>query len=314
MNQSKILKEFASLSDDNNKAYKKLKRLNPFQYEKEFGKPLIEWNDEDLMNMFVDKERCYKIVALWAEMKCYRLFFQFCKDKGYRKDNPFENTICLSAPYLMEKMIEAGNVMYYTEDYLKEECAKQSDNYAYFYSIIFSIYEGIKNYKELSMLKFSDVDILNGEIKGLKGVVVSDDLRYQYVKLQSTKEFYTPFGTLQMDDEGWLIKRLIKKGQTKATGKTPYINLSSNIKSNTDIDCGILYDSGVVKRLCNYIGVEKFIEYLVDDEKIDRVIKVENNKRLQYALEDLGIKKEIANFTYDYRIFALAIKYGAIEV
>lgn len=307
-----LLNEFGLVNDKCKKTAEYIIKQNPMQYEEEYGLALVHWTDRNFLDMLIYKMRFYKMFSLGNVMSRYNIFYEYCVEKGYINHNPFHESKYLSTAYIQSEILESGNLPYYTRDYIKQKCLEYTDNKYYYLSIALSIYEGIRNFKELSKIKYSDIDFNTRKIDNYDGIVISKELLECYGRLHEMEYFESNQKRYFDDTDGLLIRRINKNGFDSL--KTDNARNLSAAMQKVGLVQSVIYDSGLIYRLCNEIGKEKLIQYMMYSEETDKIYKIENNRELKKLFDKLGINMSVKNFVYDYRVYALGIKYGVIDI
>ncbi|MCH5266635.1 MAG: hypothetical protein J1F02_12105 [Lachnospiraceae bacterium] len=305
-----VIQEFAKADDKCRKHADYIVKQNPMQYEKEYGADLLHWTDENLLDYLIHKLGFYKMFSLGNVVSRYNAFYQYCVDRGYISQNPIAQSKCFTSLYLMNEIIEADNVPYYTRDDIRGKCMGQKENAPYFLAITLSVYEGIKDYKTLSQMKYADIDFGTGTVRGKPGLCLSEELRDNYRKLHEM-EFYQAGKRRQYfdDSEGWLIRRMIANGKEKSENRNAMRTISNAIQK-IGLEQVALYDSGLINRLCERLGQEKLLTHMLYSDEISKSEKIANNREMKQIFEEMGVETTVKNFMYDYRVYALCLKYG----
>lgn len=305
METERIIKAFSQQGKKETEIAKYILSQNPMQYETEYDCDLIHWTDEQLMDLFIRKMRFYKMFSLGNVMSRYHAFYRYCEQQGLIEKNPFQKSMYLSYDYLTRMAVEAGNVPFYSREYVIQTCM-EADNPAYILSVALSVYEGIKCYKDLALIKYADVDFKNRRIAGYS-FEFSERLMEAY-KSMHTMEWYQTYRNRQYfdDSEGYLIRRIIANGKSFAKSHSVR-NIISNKMQRVGLEQTVLYDSGLMKRLCTVLGTEQLLACFFNEEKEE---KAANRHKLEEAFGKLGIEMSVKNFLYDYRVYALGYKYG----
>lgn len=295
MDSFSVLKEFAGISEKCSGISSYIVRQDPMRYEGEYGADFICWSDENLKDFFIDKLGFYKMFSLGNVMGRYHAFFDYCFKKGYIPRQPFEKSMYLSYDYLIRSAAEAGNVPFYSRDYIRTQCSGQGEIGGYCMAAAFAVYEGIKDYKRLAAIRVSDVDFTGGRIKGFDHIRFSSELMKLLYAVKGD-EYVIPDspltgrnGPLERENRHRIISNRLQKTGLKQTG---------------------LYDSGLIQRLSEELGEEGLLQYLFYDGSGDKSIKIQSNKRLSEVFQKLGIEMSVKNFVYDYRVYGLCIQYG----
>lgn len=312
MTTIEVIREFGRIDDKSRKTAEYIERRNPMQYETEYGADLLHWSDENLLDYLIHKLGFYKMFSLGNVISRYNAFYQYCVGQGYISVNPIANSKCFTSLYLMNEIIEAGNVPYYTREFICNRCREQGENAPYFLSITLSIYEGFKDYKTLSQIRYTDVDFERGTVRGKPGLCLSEELRENY-RLLHEMEFYQAGKRRQFfdDSEDWLIRRLVANGKERSESRN-VMRIISNAVQKIGLEQSVLYDSGLMMRLCDRMGEEELLAHMLYTDEISKWEKVNRNREMEKIFEELGIEISVKNFMYDYRIYALCLKHGLL--
>ena len=62
------------------------------------------------------------------------------------------------------------------------------------------------------------------------------------------------------------------------------------------------------------MGVENFVEHMIYGSDVDKIIRIEKNKEMAEIFRQLGIRMSVKNFVYDYRVYAMCLKYGRLKL
>lgn len=283
-------------------------KQNPMQYEAEYGCAFMHWSDAHLMDFFLKKMRFYKMFSLGNVMSRYAAFYRYCEQQGWIKKNPFEKSMYLSYDYLTRMAVEAGNVPYYSRDYVIQTCLAAS-NPDYVLSVALSIYEGIRCYKDLAEIKYADVDFRKRRIAGYS-FAFSEELMAAYQNMHQMKWYQTYRNHQFFDDsDGYLIRRIIANGRISSESNSVR-NMISNKMQRVGLEQTVLYDSGLIGRVCARMGTEQFLACFFYEGELQQTEKSENNRKLQDILKEFHVGMSVKNFLYDYRVYALCLKYG----
>lgn len=293
-----VLKDFAGTSEKCSRISSYIVRQDPMQYEQEYEADFICWTDENLKDFFIDKLGFYKMFSLGNVMSRYHAFYDYCFAKGYISRQPFQKSMYLSYDYLIRAAAEAGNVPFYSRDYIRKQCAGQGESSRYCMAAAFAVYEGIKDYKRLAAIKVSDVDFTECRIKGFDNIRFSDELMELFAVVKG-EQFVIP-------DSPISGKGVLREGENR------HRSISNRLQKTRLRQAG-LYDSGLIWRLSEEIGTERLLQCLFYDGNAEKRIKIENNKRLDEVFKKLGIEMSVKNFVYDYRVYGLCMKYNLIE-
>lgn len=187
-----------------------------------------------------------------------------------------------------------------------------SENAPYYLSVALSIFEGIRDYKSLSLIKYSDVDFKNRKIKGYENLIFSEELFNAYrdmhkmksYKVENREQFFC-------HNDEFLIRRIIANGKDCVKNKNVQRNFSMKLK-RVGINQSILYDSGVIDKLLNFMGKEHLLKFFFYEE-MNKAYKTESNRKLEEVFKLLNINMSVRNFLYDYRVYALCLMYDVIK-
>lgn len=307
METESLLKEYSETGAKQKAAAQYILRQNPMKYESEYDSSLPYWTDEQLMDFFIRKLKFYKMFSLGNVMTRYNGFYQFCVECGLIKSNPFYKSMYLSYDYLTRMAVEADNVPFYLRERVKEICLK-SQNTDYFLSVALAVYEGVKGYKELADIKLKQIDFADCSIEGYRQHF-SEELMQEFKKLHEMKYYKTYRNCQQFDDsQGYLIRRIVANGKTQS--ESPSVrNMISNKMQRLGLEQAALYDSGLINRLCGRLGKKEFLDYFFYDMAAGKAEKTARNQTLKKVLEELDCDMSVKNFLYDYRVYALLLKY-----
>ncbi|GEM_PF-3855854 len=309
-----VLEEFSRQDERCSKIYKYILGQNPMQYEETYGERFLFWSDRMLLDLIVRKMKFYKMFALGNTISKYSAFYQYCADKGYIRFNPFEKSKCFTATYLLNEIMEAGNVPYYTKDYVEKQCGAEEQNRPYDLSVALSVYEGIPDYVSLCRIRYADVDFKHRRIRGFDGLTLSEQLMDSYREMYKMDSYGFSGSKRAFDDsEGFLIRRIPGKNGEKVS-ETANRQRIANHMNRLGLIRTVLYDSGLIQRICDKMGVESFVEHMIHGNDVDKVIRIEKNKELAEVLGQLGIGMSVKNFVYDYRVYAMCLKYGRLKL
>lgn len=306
-----MLKKYSATGVKQRAAAQYILRQNPIKYEKEYNSSLMNWTDEQLMNFFIFRLGFYKMFSLGNVMARYNGFYQFCVEQGFIKNNPFDRSMYLSYDYLTRMALEADNVPFYSKERIKDICLK-TQNPEYFLSIALAVFEGIKSYKELAEIKLCEVDFAACRIKGYRQSF-SQELMQEFQRLHSMKYYKTYRNVQKFDDnQGYLIRRIVANGKEQSDSSSVR-NMISNKMQRLGLEQAVLYDSGLIDRLRGRIGEKELLSCFFYEPGIGKTQKTANNRKLKEVLEELGCDMSVKNFLYDYRVYALGLKYGLLS-
>lgn len=312
MKSIEILKEYGMMGEKQKKVSAYILNQNPMKYEKEYGAEFIYWTDEMFVDFFICKLKYYKMFSLGNVISRYHAFCRYCADQGYIRSNPLDNSMYFTYMYLINKIVSSGNLSFYTREDVINRCAESEEKFPYYLSVALSVLEGIRDYKTLSALKLSDVDFETGKLRRIAGIVLSKELLNAYTQMHDMPYFKSSEKRKDMfdDSEGYLIRRIIQPGEKHSNSATAANVLASHM-NKLGFRQTVLYDSGVIQRVCALMGRDKFTAYMCP-ESVSKAQKIQNNKEIGQILHTLGIPMSVKNFVYDYRVYALAMKYQII--
>lgn len=314
MESISILEEFSRQNERCYKIYKYILGQNPMQYEAEYGAGFLLWNDRMLLDFIVNKMKFYKMFVLGNTISRYSAFYQYGVDKGYIRFNPLEKSKYFTATYLINEIMEAGNVPYYTKSYIEKQCLKEVQNRPYYLSVALSIDEGIPDYVSLCRIKYADVDFDHRSIRGFDGMTFSKRLMDSYREMHKMDSYgFSGSGRAFDDSDGFLIRRIFGKKGEKVSEVANRQRIANHM-NQLGLVRTVLYDSGLIRRICNKMGVENFVEHMIYGSDVDKIIRIEKNKEMAEIFRQLGIRMSVKNFVYDYRVYAMCLKYGRLKL
>ena len=319
MDSREVVKEFTTIDKNTALSAKLINGQNLYEFEEEYGTELINFTDKILFDILIVKKKNYRMTYLSQLLTAYNMFYNYCCDKGYIKENPLEDSMYFNTDYLINKIASLGNVKLYSRDYIKQKCEEMQYNIPYYLSIALLIYEGVYDISTLASIKYSDVDFKKGIIHHDNlNIKISEELisiikemyrmdqyevfvqrgKTSYVKM---KDFY--------DVNNFLIRQ-VARGKTVSDDPKRHMKVISDKLLATGLNSIFLYDSGLIFRLVDEIGLEKFLDIMEFETKNRRT--TEDVLLLQTLFDKWGVKLSVKFFVFNYRVYVPLLKYNKI--
>ncbi|MEY8352531.1 hypothetical protein AALB39_04150 [Lachnospiraceae bacterium 54-53] len=319
MDSKKVIREFATIDRKTALSAQLIDGQKLYEYEEEYGTDLVHFSDKILFDILITKKKNYRMTYLSQLLTAYNMLYDYCRDKGYINGNPLEDSVYFQPEHLITKIASLGNVKLYSRDHIKQKCEEMQYNIPYYLSIALLIYEGVYDISTLASIKYSDVDFKKGIIHHDNlNIKISDELisiiremyrmdqyeifvqrgKTSYVKM---KDFY--------DENNFLIRQ-VTKGKMASDDPKRHMKVISDKLLATGLNSIFLYDSGLIFRLVDEIGLEKFLDIMEFETKNRRT--AEDVLLLQNLFDKWGVKVSVSFFVFNYRVYIPLLKYNKI--
>ena len=235
-----------------------------------------EFNDIDIAELMYEKIKVTSVSLFHVGRGVYTKLFNFLLEKEIISNNPCYG-VALSLEAFTNYISWDESLKPYTREYICNAIDLNVDNRNYYDVIILSIYEGIfASYKSLSDFRYSDIK--DGVIHTNSGDrIPSDRLLNSIYGLQKENEFIYTYkkGVLVAVDDRVVPYIMVKKSDvehftTDAEGrhriqKSMYKLLGRfNDKNGTDFSQQKLWESGLINRVVDTLGAERFIKIMLN--------------------------------------------------
>lgn len=283
--------------------------------EKKYMTEFENWNSNMILDFLINEKKFVKMPTIKCILLIYKKYYDFCIEKGLRKDNPTVSNL-FDVEQIMQTIASNKELLhFYTRQEVIDRCNSQGNAPAHL-SLVLSILDGVDVLDDLAEILYEDVDFENKVIHyqdKYENIILGDDTLQAYKDFQMLEKYKKGkntwvFGT----NPNYLIRRkyIIWK-EDDADDDIGRKVLSRQLKL-LGFEHNDLKTSGMLTRIVRKIGVEKFLTLMLSNDSREDV--KENNLFLQKTLQSLGINISVPNFKYNYKLYALAIKKGTYQV
>lgn len=274
------------------------------EYMNKLGKSLIEFTDAEILELLIDHLKLRKMSTIDNYINSYSKFFDWLIKNGVVSSNPCDSP--LFDQNVIASALSKVDAEVYSPEEIEQIIASLGCNREYVSAFIRLAYEGcVRKVRDIAMLKASDWD---GRILrvGESEFTPSDKLRIALNGVSSiTRRDGMNGKNYKMQFDGThLFPNAIREYNEAAYPKqfNQNVRLMLNIaeeETGRSIDCSTLYYSGMMWRLVDKMGKDKFVAAMLGT----------GQKELAEALAALGYnERRIDYIKYRYKFFALRLK------
>jgi|GEM_PF-4855959 len=283
------------------RAIEKILNKEIWQYEEEFGSSVARFTEENIRDIIILKLESWRTRTILDTTNVYEGFYTFCYKSGFRDNNPFEMSARLNKDYLLRYAVENLDIPIYSKHDIVKAC-NSSILPSYTKAIALSIFEGIRDLKELANITMEIVDLNNNVIHlPDRDFYFSNDLKEYYSEVRRLDK--ETFGKRTIVFYPELLIKSTSANQLAAVNKRYAARLAEANLGVRDI-----YDSGLINYLISELGYEGTIEKL-EMKAFNKGIVVENNKELEVLLKKYGCEVEPKELRFDFAPYVVKMKY-----
>ena len=280
-----------------------------------------EFKDTDIAELLYEKMHITSVSTFHVGRGAYTKLFNFLLEKGIVSNNPCYG-IALSLDAFTNYISWDDSLKPYTREYICNSIDFNAYNKDYYNVIMLSIYEGIySSYKLLANFRYSDIDS-NGVIHTNFGErIPSKRLLDSIYKLKEENEFIYTYkkGVLVAVEDRVVPYIMINKkdvehfttneeGQHRIQKSMYKLIGRFNHNNGTDFSQQKLWESGLINRVIESLGEERFIDIMLNPTT-DKAEHEELNNMLRNTYGwDFDNKLAIDKFKTSYRYHAVRLK------
>jgi hypothetical protein len=315
--------------------------MKPYIYEKD----LFYLNVKEYVDLIIE-DMCGKTKSmqyLIENISYMNQFFEWCVINGYTFINPFVEFDALSQKTLINILIENKDIKVLYKEDMRNIVSGIEYNKNYCGMLVYGFFEGIRNAKEFTNIKISDIDFDKNTIQFKNRLFYGSELLFSYINGYIREDEYTKvriskgnvlldsLGLISIDgllikskifkntnieeyvesfDEGnkLVIQKIITKDVRSTIPRLLSVSGSHGSKYN-DINIDLLHKSGFIdfarRQLYNYNDVE-FCRIFTEynDRKSDEWCKI-----LQEIAENFGDNLRGSDVRKIYRPYIMSSRY-----
>lgn len=284
-------------------------------------KSFAEFKDTDIAELLYERMDITSVSSFHVGRGAYTKLFNFLLNKGIVSNNPCYG-LALTLDAFTNYISMNDSLKPYTREYICNAINQNIDNKDYYNVITLSIYEGIfSSYKLLSNFRYSDIDS-DGVIHTKFGDrIPSKRLLDSIYKLKDENEFLYTYkkGVLVAVEDRVVPYIMINKSDIEhfvtvdegrhRIQKSMYKLLERfNHNNGTDFSQQRLWESGLINRVVENLGKERFIDVMLNPTT-NKAEHEELNAMLRNTYGwDFDNELAIDKFKTSYRYHAVRLK------